>query len=80
MARLGFIDDYIKLSRANFRGLSGRGSSSGRRCWARGQRLDRWLTRARGTGLALPVFKEILIPSACFFPCSAAGDVGAATR
>jgi len=31
---LGFVDDYMKLSQANVRGLPGAANSSCRRCWA----------------------------------------------
>ncbi len=67
---LGFVDDYIKLSKANYRGLSGRSKlivqvvlGLAVSAWIA------WLTRAPlGTGVTVPIFKEILIPLGIFFP------------
>jgi len=67
---LGFVDDYIKLAKKNFRGLSGRGKMIvqavlGVACAA----WIAWLTRGPlGTGVTLPVFKEVLIPLGVAFP------------
>jgi len=56
---LGFIDDYIKLSRANFAACPGAASSSAGGAGIAVSVWIAWLTRAPlGTGLALPVFKE----------------------
>ncbi len=67
---IGFVDDYIKLSKADFRGLSGRGKlivQAGLGVIA--SIWIAWLTKGTlGTGLALPVFKEALIPLGIFFP------------
>ncbi|MCW3477915.1 phospho-N-acetylmuramoyl-pentapeptide-transferase [Limobrevibacterium gyesilva] len=67
---LGFIDDYIKLSKANFRGLSGRGKLIAQAVL--GLIAAYWiasLTRgALGSGVTVPVFKEVLIPLGVFFP------------
>ncbi len=67
---IGFVDDYIKLSKADFRGLSGRSKlvlqavlGLGASVWIA------YLTKgALGTGLALPVFKELLVPLGFAFP------------
>ncbi len=67
---IGFVDDYIKLSKADFRGLSGRGKlvvqavlGIGASWWIA------WLTRGDlGTGLAVPVMKDVLIPLGVGFP------------
>jgi phospho-N-acetylmuramoyl-pentapeptide-transferase len=67
---VGFVDDYIKLSKADYKGLSGRGKlvvqgvlGIAVSAWIA------WLTKAPlGTGLALPVFKEVLIPLGVGFP------------
>jgi phospho-N-acetylmuramoyl-pentapeptide-transferase len=71
---IGFVDDYIKLARANTRGLSARG-----KLWLQaGMGLAAgvavmWLTRQPlGSGLAVPVFKEVLIPLGYGFPLFAA--------
>jgi phospho-N-acetylmuramoyl-pentapeptide-transferase len=67
---LGFVDDYIKLSKASFRGLSGRGKLIVQAVV--GILASAWfayLTPAPlGTALALPVFKDVLIPLGAFFP------------
>jgi phospho-N-acetylmuramoyl-pentapeptide-transferase len=67
---LGFVDDYIKLSRANFRGLSGRGKlvvqaglGLGAAVWIMA------LTRAPiATTLTFPVIKDAALPLGYFFP------------
>jgi phospho-N-acetylmuramoyl-pentapeptide-transferase len=67
---IGFVDDYIKLSKADYRGLSGRGKLVVQA--ALGIITSVWiayLTKGTlGTGLALPVFKEVLIPLGLAFP------------
>ncbi len=67
---VGFADDFLKLSRRNTRGVSARGKL----IWQVALGLIAaiwisWLTRAPlGTGLTVPVFKEVLIPLGWFFP------------
>jgi phospho-N-acetylmuramoyl-pentapeptide-transferase len=71
---IGFIDDYIKLSKASFKGLSGRakmilqvGMGLGCAYWIMS------LTRAPlATGLAVPMLKDVLIPLGFGFPFVAA--------
>ena len=67
---LGFVDDYIKLSKASFRGLSGRGKLIVQAII--GVLAAMWfahLTRSPiGTALALPVFKGALVPLGLAFP------------
>jgi len=67
---IGFIDDYIKLSRANFRGLSARGKlllQGGMGIMA-GIALMLLTREPLATGFAIPVFKEVLIPLGFAFP------------
>ncbi len=71
---LGFVDDYLKVTRRHHKGVSGRvklvvqgviGLIAG--AWIT------WLTRdPLATELALPVFKEALIPLGWFYPVFAA--------
>ena len=67
---VGFIDDYIKLSKANFKGLSGRGKMILQA--ALGIAVSAWiawLTKAPlGTSVAVPIFKDVLIPLGFAFP------------
>ena len=67
---LGFIDDFIKLSRANARGLSARGKLIAQ--LALGLAASYWITTLThgplGTGVTVPVFKEVLIPLGFLFP------------
>src|ERR1019366_3460085 len=67
---LGFADDYVKLAKASYRGLSGRGKLIVQAVL--GIAASYWistLTRgALGTGLAVPVFKDVLIPLGYGFP------------
>jgi phospho-N-acetylmuramoyl-pentapeptide-transferase len=67
---LGFVDDYIKLSKANFRGLSGRGKLAVQA--GLGLATAVWimtLTRPPlATALTIPVFKEVLVPLGYAFP------------
>jgi phospho-N-acetylmuramoyl-pentapeptide-transferase len=67
---LGFTDDYIKLAKASFRGLSGRGKLVAQAVL--GIAVAYWMsTLTRGplaTGLTIPVFKEVLIPLGYGFP------------
>ena len=67
---VGFVDDFLKLSRRNTRGVSPRGKLLAQvvigllaAAWMA------WLTRGPlGTGLTVPVFKEVLIPFGLAFP------------
>ncbi len=67
---VGFVDDFLKLSRRNTRGVSPRGKLLAQvvigllaAAWMA------WLTRGPlGTGLTIPVFKEVLIPFGLAFP------------
>jgi phospho-N-acetylmuramoyl-pentapeptide-transferase len=67
---IGFVDDYVKLSKASFRGLSGRGKLYAQA--AIGLVAAVWivsLTREPlATGLTIPIFKEVLIPLGYAFP------------
>ena len=67
---IGFADDFMKLSRRNTKGVSGRGKLVGQ--VVIGLIAAAWmsyLTRgALGTGLTIPVFKEVLIPFSYAFP------------
>jgi len=67
---IGFIDDYIKLSKASFRGLSGRGKMIMQIAMGLGAAV--WImsiTRAPlATGLAVPMLKDVLIPLGFAFP------------
>jgi phospho-N-acetylmuramoyl-pentapeptide-transferase len=70
---IGFVDDYIKLSKASFRGLSGRGKlvvqvaiSLGATIWIMG--VTGW---SLGTGLSVPFFKDVLVPLGIVFPAFA---------
>ncbi len=67
---VGFVDDYLKLSRRNTRGVSARAKlvaqlviGLGAAAWMS------WLTHGPlATGLTVPVFKEVLIPFGYAFP------------
>jgi phospho-N-acetylmuramoyl-pentapeptide-transferase len=67
---LGFVDDYIKLSKANFRGLSGRGKLVVQAALGLGAAI--WimaLTRGpMSMSLTFPVVKEAVLPLGYFFP------------
>ena len=67
---LGFADDYIKLSKASYKGLSGRGKLIVQAVL--GLIAAYWISTLThgvlGTGLAVPVFKEVLIPLGYLFP------------
>ncbi|MGI4955527.1 MAG: phospho-N-acetylmuramoyl-pentapeptide-transferase, partial [Janthinobacterium lividum] len=67
---IGFVDDYMKLSKRNTKGVSGRTKLvfqvvMGLAC---ATFLATLTKGALGTGLTLPVFKEVLIPLGIFFP------------
>ena len=67
---LGFADDFLKLTKRNPKGMSGRWKLLGQTVvgligavW-----LMRLMPPAIATGLALPVFKDVLIPLGFAFP------------
>ena len=67
---VGFVDDYLKLSRRDTRGVSARGKLiaqllMGLACSIAIMSLTRG---ALGSGLSIPVFKEVLIPFGFAFP------------
>ncbi len=67
---LGFVDDYIKLSKKNFRGLSGRGKLIVQVVLGLGAAI--WIMLLNhsplATVLTVPVFKEVMIPLGLGFP------------
>ncbi len=67
---LGFVDDYIKLSKASFRGLSGRGKLAVQGVLGLAAAVwIVWLTPgAMATGISVPIFKDVLIPLGFAFP------------
>jgi phospho-N-acetylmuramoyl-pentapeptide-transferase len=67
---LGFADDYLKLANGNSHGLPGRAKLAAQAvigliaaCW-----IGAMMRGPLGTGLAVPVFKELLIPLGYGFP------------
>jgi phospho-N-acetylmuramoyl-pentapeptide-transferase len=70
---IGFVDDYIKLSKASFRGLSGRGKLVVQVAIALAATV--WIVFVTGwtlgTGLSVPFFKEVLLPLGIVFPAFA---------
>ncbi len=67
---IGFVDDYLKLSRRNTKGVSARGKlvvqvaiGLGVAVW-----IDSLTGGRLGTSLTVPIFKEVLIPFAFAFP------------
>ena len=67
---IGFVDDFLKLSRRNTKGVSGRHKMiaqlvMGLICSIA---LMSMIRGPLGTGLTLPVFKEVLIPFGYAFP------------
>ena len=67
---LGFVDDYIKLSKANYKGLSARGKLIVQ--LGLGLLASWWISSLThgplGTGVTIPIFKDVLIPLGMFFP------------
>ncbi len=67
---IGFMDDFLKLSRRNTKGVSARGKLLAQLAMGLGCAV--WimlLTREPlGTALTVPVFKEVLIPFGLLFP------------
>ncbi|CAN0439689.1 unnamed protein product [Discosporangium mesarthrocarpum] len=66
---IGFVDDYIKLTKRSSNGLPGRLKLVGQIIIGVGVTI--WITSlsegALATGLALPFFKELLVPLGWFF-------------
>ncbi len=67
---IGFADDFLKLSRRNTKGVSARTKMLGQLGMGLACAIAiTWLTpRPLGTGLTIPVFKEVLIPFGFAFP------------
>ncbi len=67
---IGFVDDYIKLSKANYKGLSGRGKLVLQGVFGLAAAIALMLMTREplATGLTIPVFKEVLIPFGFAFP------------
>ncbi len=67
---LGFADDYMKLTKRNHRGVSGRTKLFAQTVIGLiAASAIAYSTRgASGTGVAIPFFKEVLIPLGPFFP------------
>jgi len=67
---LGFADDYLKLARRNHKGLSGKGKLIGQAMIGIAAAI--WIMHTTdgnlGDKLALPVFKDMLIPLGWGFP------------
>jgi phospho-N-acetylmuramoyl-pentapeptide-transferase len=67
---LGFADDYLKLARRSHKGLSGKAKLIGQAII--GLAAAGWLMHTTdgslGDALAIPVFKDVLIPLGWFFP------------
>ena len=67
---LGFVDDYIKLSKSNHAGVSARGKLIVQlglglvASWA----IASLTHGPLGTGVTVPIFKDVLIPLGMFFP------------
>ena len=67
---IGFIDDYLKLSRRNTKGVSARGKLVAQVVLGLGCAVWIWLLTREplGSSLTVPVFKEVLIPFGFLFP------------
>ncbi len=67
---LGFIDDYIKLSKSNYKGLSARAKLYAQLALGlvASYAISELTRGPLGTGVTVPVFKDILIPLGIFFP------------
>ena len=67
---VGFVDDYLKLSRRNTKGVSARAKLVAQ--LVLGLAVAIWISLLirgpLGTGLTIPVFKEVLIPFGLAFP------------
>jgi len=66
---IGFVDDYLKLTRRSSKGLSGRLKLTAQ--VVIGGAVTYWISSLSGgplsTGLAVPFFKEVLVPLGWFF-------------
>ncbi len=67
---IGFADDYLKLSRRNSKGVSARGKLIAQLVMglACAIAISLLIRGPLGTGLTIPVFKEVLIPFGFAFP------------
>ncbi|MDT7950583.1 MAG: phospho-N-acetylmuramoyl-pentapeptide-transferase [Acetobacteraceae bacterium] len=67
---IGFVDDYLKLSRRNTKGVSARGKMIAQLVMglACAIAISLMIRGPLGTGLTLPVFKDVLIPFGYAFP------------
>ena len=67
---IGFVDDFLKLSRRNTKGVSARGKMIAQLIMglACAIAISFLIRGPLGTGLTLPVFKEVLIPFGFAFP------------
>jgi len=67
---IGFIDDYLKLSRRNTKGVSARGKLVAQVVLGLGCAVWIWLLTREplGSSLTVPVFKDVLIPFGFLFP------------
>jgi phospho-N-acetylmuramoyl-pentapeptide-transferase len=61
---LGFLDDYLKVSKRNSKGLAGRWKLLGQFVFGGGAALIVWTVSPEplASGLALPFFKDLLVP------------------
>jgi phospho-N-acetylmuramoyl-pentapeptide-transferase len=69
-AALGFVDDYIKLAKSSHKGVSARGKLIIQ--LVLGLLASYWISSLTqgplGTGVTIPVFKDVLIPLGALFP------------
>ena len=67
---LGFADDYLKVTRRHHKGLPGRAKLIGQAAIgvAAAATIDYLTGGALGSGLAVPFFKDILLPLGLVFP------------
>ena len=67
---IGFIDDYLKLSRRNTKGVSARNKLAAQVVLGLGCAVWIWLLTREplGSSLTVPVFKDVLIPLGFLFP------------
>ena len=67
---IGFVDDYLKLTKRNTKGVSARGKLVAQLLMGLGCAVWIWLLTREplGSALTVPVFKEVLIPLGILFP------------